>query len=122
MVDTDILLVDDDKDICASMSDIFLDLGYTVDLAYDGQDALNQAGWHLYRLALLDFKMPGMDGLELCQRLKDSQPSVIVFLITAFSSIATTSAAAKAGVRSSLLRPVNFSVLMPLVEEAVGSR
>ena len=121
MVDTNILLIDDDKDTYASMSDIFLDLGYTVDMAYDGPDALEQSGRHQYRLALVDFKMPGMDGLELCRRLKTSQPSVVVLLITAFSSIATTGAAAEAGVRRSLLKPVNFSVLMPLVEEAVGT-
>ena len=78
MVDTDILLVDDDKDTCASMSDIFLDLGYTVDMAYDGPGALELSGRHQYRLALLDYKMPGMDGLELCRRLKNSQPSVVV--------------------------------------------
>jgi CheY-like chemotaxis protein len=121
MVDTDILLVDDDKDTCASMSDVFLDLDYTVDLAYDGPGAVELSRRHQYHLALLDFKMPGMDGLELCRRLKESQPSVVVLLITAFSSIATTQAAADAGVRCSLLKPVNFSVLMPLVEEAVGT-
>jgi CheY-like chemotaxis protein len=121
MIDTDILLVDDDKDTCASMSDIFLDLDYTVDMAYDGPGALELSGRHQYHLALLDFNMPGMDGLELCRRLKKSQPSVVVLLITAFSSIATTGAAADAGVRCSLLKPVNFSVLMPLVKEAVGT-
>ena len=120
MIDTNILLVDDDKDACASMSDIFLDLGYTVDMAYDGPDALELSHLHKYGLALLDFKMPGMDGLELCRRLKSFQPSIVVALITAFSSAATTGAAAEAGVRHSLLKPVNFSVLMPLVEEAVG--
>jgi two-component system OmpR family response regulator len=121
MVDTNILLVDDDKDTCASMSDIFVDIGYTVDMAYDGPGALELSGRHQYRLALLDYNMPGMDGLELCRRLKNSQPSIVVALITAFSSIATTGAAAEAGVRWSLLKPVNFAVLMPLVEEAVGS-
>jgi len=94
MIDTDILLVDDDQDTCASMSDIFLDIGYTVDMAYDGPGALDLSGGHQYRLALLDYNMPGMDGLELCRRLKDAQPSVVVALITAFSSIATRGAAA----------------------------
>ena len=122
MVDTNILLVDDEKDGCTSMSDIFLDLGYTVDVAHDGPGALELSGRHQYRLALLDYNMPGMDGLELCRRLKQSQPAVVVALITAFSSIATTGAAAEAGVRCSLLKPVNFSVLMPLVEEVVKGR
>jgi DNA-binding response OmpR family regulator len=120
MVGTDILLVDDDQDTCASMSDIFLDLGYTVDMAYDGAGALELSGRHQYRLALLDFQMPGMDGLELCRRLKRFQPSVEVLLITAFSSVATTGTAAEAGVRCSLLKPVDFSVLMPLVKKVVN--
>jgi CheY-like chemotaxis protein len=122
MVDTNILLVDDDQDSCASMSDILLDIGYTVDMAYDGPGALELSGGHQYRFALLDYKMPGMDGLELCRRLKNSQPSVVVALLTAFSSMATTGAAAEAGVRCSLLKPVNFAVLLPLVEEAVNGR
>src|SRR6478672_11237821 len=122
MVDTDILLVDDDQDTCASMSDIFLDLDYTVDLAHDGPGALELSGRHQYRLALLDYNMPGMDGLELCRRLKNAQPSVVVALITAYSSIATTGAAAETGVWCFLLKPVNFSVLMPLVKEIVNGR
>jgi CheY-like chemotaxis protein len=121
MVDTNILLVDDDQDTCASMSDIFSDLGYTVDVANDGPGALELSGLNQYRLALLDYKMPGMDGLELCRRLKKSQPRVVVALITAFASVATAGAATEAGVRYSLLKPVNFSVLMPLVAQAVGS-
>jgi DNA-binding response OmpR family regulator len=120
MVDADILLVDDDTDTCASMSDIFLDVGYTVDLAYDGPRALELSGQHHYRLALLDYNMPGMDGLELCRRLKTSQPSVVVALVTAFSSIAATGVTAEAGVRCSFLKPVNFSVLMPFVAEVVN--
>lgn len=120
MDDTDILIVDDDQDTCASMSDIFVDLGYTVDGANDGPGALELSGRQQYRVALLDFNMPGMDGLQLCRHLKKAQPAIVVALITAFASIAKSTAAAEAGVRCSLLKPVNFSVLMPLVEAAVG--
>jgi CheY-like chemotaxis protein len=120
MVDTNILLVDDDQDTCASMSDIFLDLGYTVDMANDGLGALELSGGHQYRLALLDYKMPGMDGLELCRRLKSSQPSVVVALVTAFASATTTAAAVDAGVRRVLPKPVDFGELIPFVEESVG--
>lgn len=122
MVDTNILLVDDDEDICASMSDNFLDLGYTVNMAHGGSDALDLSQQHQYRLALLDFNMPEMDGLELCRRLKAQQPSIIVALVTAFSSVATTIAATEAGVRRTLLKPVDFSLLMPFVKDAVGIR
>jgi CheY-like chemotaxis protein len=102
------------------MSDVFVDLGYTVDMAYDGPGALELSGQHQYRLALLDYKMPGMDGLELCRRMRGSQPAIVVVLVTAFAA-ATTSAASEAGVRRVLSKPVDFAVLMPLVEEAFGS-
>ena len=90
MVDPNILLVDDEEDTCDSMSDIFLDLGYTVSLSYDGPGAPELAGRHQYRLALLDFKMPGIDGLELCRRLRDYQPTAVVGLVTAFTFAAVT--------------------------------
>jgi len=119
MVDTNILLVDDDEDSCTSMSDILCDLGYSVSLALDGPSALELAGWHQYRLALLDFKMPGMDGLELCRRLKGLQPGVVAYLVTAFASI-TSDAADSAGIRRVLSKPVDFALLLPIVKAAVG--
>jgi len=122
MEDRNILLVDDDKDGCASMSDIFLDLGYTVDTAYEGLGALELSRQHLYHLALIDYKMPGMDGLELCRRLKISQPNIVVALITAFASIATLEAVSEAGIRCFFPKPVDFALLIPLVEEVAGER
>jgi len=108
MAATSILVVDDDRDTCASMSDILSDLGYPVDVAYDGPNALKVFALGRHRLALLDYKMPGMDGLELCQRLKRSQSAVEVVLVTAFASAATTDAAVEAGVRRVLPKPVDF--------------
>jgi CheY-like chemotaxis protein len=54
------------------MPDIFLDIGYTVDMTYDGLGALELSGRHQYRLALLDYKMPDID---VCRCLKNSQQS-----------------------------------------------
>jgi len=115
-----ILLVDDDRDTCASMADIFLDLGYTVDLAHEGPDALELSGRHDYRLALLDFRMPGMNGLELCRHLKVAQPGLTVALVTAFASSSTTAEAVDAGAQRIFPKPVDFSVMMPFVEAAVS--
>jgi CheY-like chemotaxis protein len=121
MAATSILVVDDDQDTCVSLSDILSDLGYTVDTANDGPAALELSEGTLYRLALLDFKMPGMDGLELCRRLRASRPSIQVALVTGWASASTTAAASEAGVRRVFPKPIDFRMLLPLVEEEVGS-
>lgn len=120
MAATSILVVDDDRDTCASMSDILSDLGYTVDTANDGFAALELFERSFYRLALLDYKMPGMDGLELCRRLRASWPTVEVALVTGWASDSTTAAASEVGVRRVFPKPIDFGVLFPLVQEVVG--
>src|SRR5215470_16233961 len=60
-----LLRVDDDHDPCAILSDILSDLGYRVDVTDDGPTALERSRRHPYDLALLDYKMPSMDDLEL---------------------------------------------------------
>lgn len=117
MNSADILLVDDDADCCAAMADILADLGYSVGVAYDGPAALECYQRKAFRLALLDYKMPGMDGLEVSRRLKGSQPPPAVVLVTAFAPDAA--AAAEAGIRQVLTKPVNFGVLLPLVHEVL---
>lgn len=120
MAATSISVVDDDHDTCASLSDILSDLGYTVDTANDGPAALELSERNPYRLALLDYMMPGMDGLELCRRLRASRPAVEVALVTGWASSSTIAAASEAGVRRVLPKPVDFGILIPLVEEMVG--
>ncbi len=115
-----ILLVDDDQDLCAWLSGILTDHGYTVDMAHDGRSALELSEQNRYRLAVLDYRMPGMDGLELCRCLRGMQTTVVVALVTPFASAAISNAAFVAGVRRVLLKPVDFGVLMPLAEESVG--
>jgi len=116
-----ILCVDDDPDTCASMSDILTDLGYVVSVAYDGHAALQLVQQQPYGLALLDYRMPGMDGLELYRRIRQLRPSVVAVFVTAFASSNVMDEARTVGVRKVLPKPVDFEELLPLVEEIVGS-
>ena len=73
-----ILLVDDDRDTCASLSDIISDLGYRVGVDYDGPAALDQSRRPPpYGLAVLDSKLPGMDGVELYGHLRHARADTV---------------------------------------------
>ena len=82
-VTTPILVVDDDLDAGQNLSDILVDLGYEVSVASDGARALQIARDNRFEIALLDLKMPGMDGLTLASKLKELSPSMVVILTTA---------------------------------------
>jgi two-component system NtrC family response regulator len=88
-----LLVVDDDEDTCSNLSDILTDLGYGSDVAYRGQAALDLLGEHPYRLALLDFKLPCMTGVELFQRMRQIAGNIQGLLVTGYASNETTAAA-----------------------------
>lgn len=115
-----ILVVDDEADTCANLSDILTDLGYEVDTALDGPTALELVARKHYDVALLDLKMPGMDGLELYRRIKAVQASTVALVVTAYAASETARAALDAGAWRVLSKPVDFSKLLPLVDEALA--
>jgi CheY-like chemotaxis protein len=115
-----ILVVDDEVDTCANLSDILTDLGYQVDVAYDGLSALELVKQHAYDVALLDLKMPGMDGLELYRRIKEIQSGTVAIVVTAYASSHTANDAIAAGAWKIVSKPVNLSNLLALVDEVLG--
>ncbi len=114
-----ILVVDDDADTCCNMADLFGDRGYAIGTAHSGAAALVMARRQPYDLALLDLRMPGMDGLTLCRHLKCLQPPMVAMLVTAFGGNALDNEAHAAGARHVLLKPVDIPLLLALVETAL---
>jgi CheY-like chemotaxis protein len=115
-----ILVVDDDRDACRNLSDILTDLGYSVQTAADGPSALELVRRDSFDVALLDFKMPGMDGLTLYREIKHLSPSTVAIMLTAYVSGATSEDALQAGMWKVLPKPVDLALVLPLVEEAVN--
>jgi DNA-binding NtrC family response regulator len=115
-----ILVVDDDVDTCRNLSDILTDLGYRVDVAHDGHAALALVRKNPYDVALLDYKMPGMDGLTLYREIKKLRADTVAIVVTAYSGGGTAEAALAAGAWQVLPKPVHFPRLLGLVDQAVG--
>ena len=115
-----VLVVDDDRGNCAIVARRLTQEGYEVDVAYNGLDALAMVQEKPYRLGVLDYQMPGMDGVELYQRITEVRPGMIGVFLTSYASINTVFSAVGVGVQRVLSKPVDFRELVPLVEELIG--
>lgn len=112
-----VILVDDELAMRESLSAWLRQDGYQVAKAASGAEALNQLEQREFDLALVDMKMPGMDGLELLKRIKAGYPDTIVVIITAYGSIESSVEAMKAGASDYLLKPFDPEQLMLLLEK-----
>lgn len=75
-----LLIVDDNPDNCELLVDIFED-DYTLSVVHNGQDCLNAVRENAFDLVLLDVNMPGMDGYEVCQRIKSSSDTALIPIV-----------------------------------------
>ncbi len=113
-----ILLVDDDVDICSNLADILGDLSYRVDVAHDGHAALELIRRNRYDVAVLDYKMPGMNGATLAREIRRLRPELVSLLVTAHVGTAGDEALS-AGAWQILAKPVDTRRLLGLVDQAL---
>src|SRR5437763_3393957 len=110
-----ILIVDDEPDTCANLCDILTDLDYQVDTANDGLAALELVKQNFYGIALLDLRMPGMDGLELYRRIREISAGTVAIVVTAYASSDTAKSVLAAGAFKIVPKPVNIGSLLNLI-------
>jgi CheY-like chemotaxis protein len=115
-----ILVVDDEVDTCRNLSDILTDLGYSVDVAHEGLTAIEMVKRKPYDVALLDLKMPGMDGLTLYREIKKLRAGTVAIVVTAYAGGDTKAEALAAGAWQVLSKPIDFPELMSYVDSALG--
>jgi len=104
-----ILVVEDDPDIAQLLHLHLRDTGYDVDLVKDGLSGLQQALARSYDLIILDLMLPGMDGLELCRKLRASSRYSLVLMLTAKSTELDRVMGLEVGADDYLTKP--FSIL-----------
>ncbi|MCA1988180.1 MAG: sigma-54 dependent transcriptional regulator [Desulfarculus sp.] len=117
-----VLLVDDELAMRESLAAWLRQDGHQVTKAAGGLEALAELERQEFDLALVDIKMPGMDGLELLRRVKDAHPDTLVVIITAYGSIESAVEAMKAGASDYLLKPFDPEHLMLLLEKMARQR
>ena len=116
-----ILIVDDELVVRDSLMRWFASEGYEAKALPGAREALELADRE-WDLALLDIKMPGMDGMELQRRLKESDPELIVIIMTGYATVETAIQALKQGAYDYLTKPVDPDELSHLVSKALEHR
>lgn len=119
MTDTNILLVDDDRLILATLSDGLRRFGYAVETASDGERALALCAAAEPDLAILDLSMPGMSGVELARRLRETTQVPYLFL-SAYSDHEVVDSAVEEGALGYLVKPLDVNQIAPAVEAALA--
>ncbi len=117
-----ILVVDDEFSVRDSLYNWFRKDGHEVMAAENAHEALKALQDHAFDVALLDIKMPGMDGMELQEHIHRIDPQIAVIMITAFASVDTAVRALKQGAFDYVTKPIDPDELSHLVLRALEQR
>ena len=115
-----ILIVDDDADIRANMTDILGAVGYRTSVAASGPEALKLLEEHRFEVALLDLKMDGMDGVELYRNIRRLYPETEAFLVSAYTGDGVAEEAVELGILRVFRKPVDVNELISSIDKALA--
>mgnify|MGYP002777063203 CR=1 FL=1 len=107
-----ILVVEDDVQLADMLSEALLDRQYVVDVARDGETAWNFLETLEYDLVVLDVTLPKLDGVQLCQRLRQHNVTLPILMVTARDTIADKITGLDAGADDYVVKPFNLQELM----------
>ncbi|MBW2730870.1 MAG: sigma-54-dependent Fis family transcriptional regulator [Deltaproteobacteria bacterium] len=122
MVQARILVVDDERGVRTLSSDILRRAGHEVVVAASASEALVRFAESEFDVVLSDIKMPEMDGLELCKRMREEQPEQVVILVTGYPSLETAIEGMKQGARDYITKPFTPDEMRIVVGRALKER
>jgi len=117
-----ILIVDDDENIRKTMKAILEDEDYSVDVATNGKEAIEMSNEKIYNLALLDIRLPDMEGIDLLRLLKEYVPRTRKIMVTGYPTIQNAMTAINKNADAYLLKPVDIEKLLEIVKEQLRSQ
>ena len=120
--DVRLLIVDDEKAMRVSLSEIFTLRGAQVTAAADGREAVELLNQRDFDLMLLDLKMPGMSGIQVLEVAQKVRPGTVVILLTAHATLDSAISAMRRGAFDYLLKPCEPRALIAGVERGLAKR
>ena len=106
-----ILVVDDEPMVCISLANWLKEENYFVKAVNDGPSAIESLKQDTWDIVLLDYKMPGMDGIEVLRQIKEIAPGTLVLMMTAYASVSNSVQAMKEGAYDYIIKPLDVEEL-----------
>ena len=117
-----LLIIEDEPLIRSSLAEFLEQEGFTVQTAANGAAGLQLADKTAFDLVLTDIQMPGMDGVEVLERIQQRNPETFVILVTAYGTVETAVEAFKRGAQDYLLKPLRFDEVVAKVRQLLQYR
>ena len=114
---TRILIVDDDEIIRKSITTVLEEKGYLAETAENGQVAIRKSEKRVYNLALIDIRLPDMDGVQLLTSLKETSPKMAKIIITGYPSLQNAVEAVNKGADGYIVKPIKMGELLAMIKE-----
>ena len=112
-----ILVVDDDAQVRKTLSSILSKEGYSVVTAENGKQATKISEKSRFDMALIDIKLPDMEGTELLQRMKQNQPHMVKIIITGFPTLENAMETVNEGADGYVLKPFDTEKLLEMIRK-----
>jgi DNA-binding NtrC family response regulator len=116
------IVIDDDKDISDGLAHYLTQSGYSVTNTYTGKEGLALIDQQHPRIALVDYKLPDINGIELLKSIKVVSPETIIILISGDATINTAAEAIKHGAYDFIAKPFNFDELEQTLHRAIETK
>jgi DNA-binding NtrC family response regulator len=111
-----ILVVDDDPSIRKVLAAILEEKGYNVEVVDNGKKAIGKSKTRFYNLALIDIRLPDMEGTELLTQMKQTVPKMIKVIITGYPSIQNAVEALNNGADAYIIKPLDIDKALSIIE------
>lgn len=112
-----ILIVDDEESIRKVLATILEEEGYFVDTAKNGKEAIEKSEANFYNLALLDIRLPDMEGTELLIAMRETTPKMIKVIMTGYPSLHNAVKAVNKGADAYILKPFDIDDALRTIKE-----
>jgi DNA-binding NtrC family response regulator len=112
-----VLVVDDDEGIRKALTAVLEEEGYIVDTAQSGNEAIEKCSANYYNLALIDIRLPDMEGTRLLNAVRQDTPPMVKIIVTGYPSLSNAVEAVNKGADAYLLKPLAMDEALKVIRE-----